>query len=93
MNRGYRFEPVTDKIIRYGWGGERHGSTGVEALVAAREGRGYWGLGSKRGLQEPVCFFCVWTAPVLNKRTPGGVIKAGAFDTLAPQPGSVGGLD
>jgi DNA polymerase-3 subunit alpha len=55
VNRGtYRFEPVTDKLIRYGLGAVKGtGQQAIEAIVAAREGRGT-GPAGERPVQEPV---------------------------------------
>jgi DNA polymerase-3 subunit alpha len=41
INRGaYRFEPVSDKVIRYGLGAIKGtGQQAIEAIVAARNGR------------------------------------------------------
>jgi DNA polymerase-3 subunit alpha len=38
---GYRFEPVSDTVIRYGLGAIKGtGQQAIEAIVAAREGQG-----------------------------------------------------
>ena len=56
VNRGrYRFEPVTDKVIRYGLGAVKGtGQQAIEAIVAARE----------EGGLSPACSIsaCAWTA-------------------------------
>jgi DNA polymerase-3 subunit alpha len=83
VNRGsYRFEPVTDKVIRYGLGAVKGtGQQAIEAIVArARAGRGP--QGSTRAVQEPVRFLRAGGQGALNKRTVEALIKAGAFDSL-----------
>ncbi len=74
VNRGgYRFEPVTDKLIRYGLGAIKGtGQQAIEAIVAARD-RPFTSLFD----------FCVRVdRSRLNKRTVEALIKAGAFDSL-----------
>ena len=76
INRGrYRFEPVTDKEIRYGLGAVKGtGQQAIEAIVAARE---------EGGPFTSLFDFCVRVdRSRLNKRTVDALIKAGAFDTL-----------
>jgi DNA polymerase-3 subunit alpha len=56
VNRGvYRFEPVTDKVIRYGLGAIKGtGQQAIEAIIAAREGRA-WGRTATQGpVHQPV---------------------------------------
>lgn len=76
VNRGtYRFEPVSDKVIRYGLGAVKGtGESAVEAIVAAREEGGPF-----TSLYD---FCCRVDRTRINKRTVEALIKAGAFDTL-----------
>ena len=76
VNRGnYRFEPVTDKVIRYGLGAVKGtGQLAIEAIVKARE---------EGGLFTSLYDFCVRVdRQRINKRTVEALIKAGAFDSL-----------
>ncbi|PSL81754.1 DNA polymerase III subunit alpha [Variovorax sp. WS11] len=76
VNRGnYRFEPVTDKVIRYGLGAVKGtGQLAVEAVVRARE---------EGGPFMSLFDFCVRVdRQRINKRTVEALIKAGAFDAL-----------
>jgi DNA polymerase III subunit alpha len=76
VNRGnYRFEPVTDKVIRYGLGAIKGtGQQAIEAIVRARE---------EGGPFKSLFDFCVRVDRTrLNKRTVEALIKAGAFDSL-----------
>ncbi|MDM0103951.1 DNA polymerase III subunit alpha [Variovorax sp. J22R24] len=76
VNRGnYRFEPVTDKVIRYGLGAVKGtGQLAVEAVVRAREADGPF---------KSLFDFCVRVdRQRINKRTVEALIKAGAFDSL-----------
>ncbi|SFN16164.1 DNA polymerase III subunit alpha [Variovorax sp. OV329] len=76
VNRGnYRFEPVTDKVIRYGLGAVKGtGQLAIEAIVKARE---------EGGLFKSLYDFCVRVdRQRINKRTVEALIKAGAFDSL-----------
>ncbi len=85
VNRGrYRFEPVTDKVIRYGLGAVKGtGQQAIEAIVAAREGRGDGPSGGTSGPFTSLYDFCVRVDRTrLNKRTVEALIKAGAFDAL-----------
>ncbi|MDA8453205.1 DNA polymerase III subunit alpha [Acidovorax sp. GBBC 3334] len=85
VNRGmYRFEPVTDKVIRYGLGAIKGtGQQAIEAIVAAREGRGVGPRGDAKGNFSSLFDFCVRVDRTrLNKRTLEALIKAGAFDYL-----------
>ncbi len=85
VNRGtYRFEPVTDKVIRYGLGAVKGtGQHAIDAIVAAREGRGQGPQGSTTGPFKSLFDFCVRVDKArLNKRTVEALIKAGAFDSL-----------
>ena len=76
VNRGnYRFEPVTDKAIRYGLGAVKGtGQLAVEAIVRARE---------EGGPFKSLYDFCVRIdRQRINKRTVEALIKAGAFDAI-----------
>ena len=82
INRGFhRFEPISSKEIRYGLGAIKGtGQQAIEAIVAAREGRG--------PTQEAGPFKSLFDfarrveRSRLNKRCVEALIKAGAFDTL-----------
>ncbi len=76
VNRGvYRFEPVSETVIRYGLGAVKGtGQQAVEAIVAARESGGPF---------TSLFDFCVRVErSKINKRTVEALIKAGAFDSL-----------
>jgi DNA polymerase-3 subunit alpha len=76
VNRGnYRFEPVTDRAIRYGLGAVKGtGQLAVEAIVKARE---------EGGPFTSLFDFCVRIdRQRINKRTVEALIKAGAFDSI-----------
>jgi len=76
VNRGtYRFEPISDKVVRYGLGAVKGtGQSAIEAIVAAREADGPF-----RSLFD---FCCRVDRSRINKRTVEALIKAGAFDAL-----------
>ena len=85
VNRGrHRFEPVTDKLIRYGLGAIKGtGQQAIDAIVAAREGRGNGASGSDAGPFKSLFDFCVRVdRSRINKRTVEALIKAGAFDAI-----------
>ena len=85
VNRGgYRFEPVTDKLIRYGLGAVKGtGQQAIEAIVAAREGRGEGPNGDEAGPFTSLFNFCLRVdRQRINKRTVEALVKAGAFDAL-----------
>jgi len=85
VNRGFhRFEPITNKSIRYGLGAIKGtGQQAIEAIVAAREGRGEGPRGDEKGPFKSLFDFCVRVdRSRLNKRTVEALIKAGAFDSL-----------
>jgi DNA polymerase-3 subunit alpha len=76
VNRGfYRFEPISDKVIRYGLGAVKGtGQQAIEAIVRARE---------EGGPFKSLFDFCARVdRSRLNKRTVEALIKAGAFDAL-----------
>src|SRR5690606_31468069 len=76
VNRGtYRFEPISDKVIRYGLGAIKGtGQSAIEAIVAAREEGGPF-----TSLYD---FCCRVDRSRINKRTVEALVKAGAFDAL-----------
>jgi len=85
VNRGVsRFEPVSDKVIRYGLSAIKgSGQQAIEAIVAAREGRGVGPLGDTRGPFKSLFDFCARVdRSRINKRTVEALIKAGAFDAI-----------
>src|SRR6476660_6562258 len=85
VNRGkYRFEPVTDKVIRYGLGAVKGtGQQAIEAIVAAREGRGDGPNGATSGPFKSLFDFCLRVDKSrMNKRSVDALIKAGAFDAI-----------
>ena len=76
VNRGFhRFEPISDKVIRYGLGAVKGtGQQAIDAIVKARE---------EGGPFSSLYDFCVRVDRTrLNKRTVEALIKAGAFDSL-----------
>ncbi|MBI2771465.1 MAG: DNA polymerase III subunit alpha [Burkholderiales bacterium] len=76
VNRGvHRFEPISDKVIRYGLGAVKGtGQQAIEAIVRARE---------EGGAFTSLYDFCVRVdRSRINKRTVDALIKAGAFDSL-----------
>ncbi len=87
VNRGaYRFEPVSDKVIRYGLGAVKGtGQAAIEAIIAAREGRGEGPQGDRSGPFSSLFDFCLRVErSKINKRTVDALIKAGAFDSIHP---------
>ena len=85
VNRGVsRFEPVSDKVIRYGLSAVKgSGQQAIEAIVAAREGRGVGPLGDVKGPFKSLFDFCARVdRSRINKRTVEALIKAGAFDAI-----------
>jgi DNA polymerase-3 subunit alpha len=76
VNRGtHRFEPVSDKVIRYGLGAIKGtGQQAIDAIVKARE---------EGGPFSSLFDFCVRVdRSRLNKRSVEALVKAGAFDSL-----------
>ena len=71
----YRFEPVSDTVIRYGLGAIKGtGEKAINAIITARtEGGAFTSLFDFCNRVERNC---------LNKRTVEALIKAGAFDSL-----------
>ena len=87
INHGvYRFEPVSDKSLRYGLGAIKGtGQGAIEAIVAARDGTGERegeGGGPYRSLFD---FAARVDRQRVNKRVVEALIKAGAFDALHPE--------
>ena len=72
---GYRFEPVADRVVRYGLGAIKGtGQSAIEAIIAARE---------EGGPFKSLFDFCTRVdRSRINKRTVEALIKAGAFDML-----------
>ncbi len=86
VNRGVsRFEPVSDSEIRYGLSALKGtGQQAIEALVAAREGRGVGPSGAVAGPFKSLFDFCLRVdRSRINKRSVEALIKAGAFDSIA----------
>ncbi|MCF8159806.1 MAG: DNA polymerase III subunit alpha [Polaromonas sp.] len=86
VNRGVsRFEPISDKLIRYGLSAIKgSGQQAIEAIVAAREGRGVGPNGDTVGPFRSLFDFCARVdRSRINKRTVEALIKAGAFDAIA----------
>jgi DNA polymerase-3 subunit alpha len=76
VNRGtHRFEPVSEKVIRYGLGAIKGtGQQAIDAIVKARE---------EGGPFTSLFDFCMRVdRSRLNKRTVEALVKAGAFDSL-----------
>jgi DNA polymerase III subunit alpha len=76
VNRGtWRFEPISDKVVRYGLGAIKGtGQSAIEAIVAARQEGGPF--------QSLYDFCCRVDRGRINKRTVEALVKAGAFDAL-----------
>ncbi|HEX3140810.1 MAG TPA: DNA polymerase III subunit alpha, partial [Rhizobacter sp.] len=72
---GYRFEPVSNKVVRYGLGAIKGtGQSAIEAIIAARK---------EGGPFKSLFDFCARVdRSRINKRTVEALIKAGAFDLL-----------
>jgi DNA polymerase-3 subunit alpha len=82
INRGtHRFEPISDNLIRYGLGAIKGtGQQAIDAIVAAREGRGP--TVEDRPFTSLFDFCRRVERTRLNKRCVEALIKAGAFDSL-----------
>ena len=80
VNRsGYRFEPVSDKVVRYGLGAIKGtGQQAIDAIVSARSGDG----AGEAGFTSLFDFCKRIDRSRINKRCVEALIKAGAFDTL-----------
>jgi DNA polymerase-3 subunit alpha len=79
VNRGVsRFEPVSDQVIRYGLSAVKgSGEQAIEAIVAAREGKGVGPLGDVKGPFASLFDFCARVdRSRINKRTVEALIKA-----------------
>jgi DNA polymerase III subunit alpha len=86
INRGaYRFEPVSDKVVRYGLGAVKGtGQGAIEEIIHARDGTGAHegeGGGPFRSLFD---FAARVDRQRVNKRVVEALIKGGAFDGLHP---------
>jgi DNA polymerase III subunit alpha len=85
LNRGFdRFEPISDKMIRYGLSAIKGtGKQAIDAIVAAREGRGAGPSAGDVGPFTSLFNFCLRVdRSRINKRTVEALIKAGAFDSI-----------
>ena len=85
VNRGKdRFEPISNTMIRYGLAAIKGtGKQAIDAIVAAREGRGVGPSGDVVGPFKSLFDFCVRVdRSRINKRTVEALIKAGAFDNI-----------
>jgi DNA polymerase-3 subunit alpha len=85
VNRGVsRFEPISDKMIRYGLSAIKGtGEQAIKAIEAAREGRGVGPNADVVGPFKSLFDFCARVDRArINKRTVEALIKAGAFDTI-----------
>ena len=92
VNRGtHRFEPTSNTSVRYGLGAIKGtGQQAIDAIVAAREGRGEGPAGGASGPFTSLFDFCVrLDKSKVNKRTVEALIKAGAFDSLNPHRASL----
>jgi len=80
----WRFEPVSDNIIRYGLGAVKGtGQQAIEAIVVARDGKGQGAYDKTRKPFTSLFDFCVRVDRTrVNKRTVEALIKAGAFDRI-----------
>ncbi len=81
-----RFEPVADKLVRYGLAAVKGtGAGAIDAIVAAREGAGER-AGEGGGPFRSLFDFCLRVdRQRVNKRVIEALIKAGAFDNLHTQ--------
>ena len=81
---GYRFAPVADDTVRYGLGAIKGtGQGAIEAIIAAREGKGSGPHGATCGPFKSIFDFCNRVdRGRINKRVLEALIKAGAFDKL-----------
>ncbi len=79
---GYRYEPIADKVVRYGLGAVKGtGQGAIEAILQARD---------EGGPFKSLFDFCARVdRSRINKRVVEALIKAGAFDTLTPQRASL----
>ena len=79
---GYRFEPVSTQVVRYGLGAIKGtGQGAIEAIVAAREAGGAF---------TSLFDFCARVdRSRINKRTVEALIKAGAFDVFGVERASL----
>jgi DNA polymerase-3 subunit alpha len=91
INSGtYRFEPISQTVVRYGLGAVKGtGQGAIEAIVAAREGQGAH-AGAGGGPFRSIFDFCARVdRKAVNKRAVEALVKAGAFDTLHPDRASL----
>ena len=83
VNRGgWRFEPVGDRLVRYGLGAIKGtGQGAIEAIVQAR---------AEGGAFKSLFDFCTRVDRTrINKRAVEALIKAGAFDAIEPHRASL----
>ena len=83
VNRGgYRFEPIGDRLVRYGLGAIKGtGQGAIEAIVQAREAGGPF---------KSLFDFCARVDRArINKRAVEALVKAGAFDAIEPNRASL----
>ncbi|MBL8312779.1 MAG: DNA polymerase III subunit alpha [Rubrivivax sp.] len=91
INAGtYRFEPISETVVRYGLGAVKGtGQGAIEAIVAAREGQGAH-AGAGGGPFRSIFDFCARVdRKAVNKRAVEALVKAGAFDSLHPDRASL----
>jgi DNA polymerase-3 subunit alpha len=91
INAGtYRFEPISETVVRYGLGAVKGtGQGAIEAIVAAREGQGAH-AGAGGGPFRSIFDFCARVdRKAVNKRAVEALVKAGAFDNLHPDRASL----
>ncbi len=86
-----RFEPLSDTVIRYGLSAVKgSGQQAIDAVVAAREGRGTGPLGDVAGPFKSLFDFCARVdRGRISKRTLESLCKSGAFDSLNPHRASL----
>ena len=92
VNRSFsRFVPISNKVIRYGLNAIKGtGQQTVEAIVAAREGRGNGPDAHVVGPFKSLFDFCVRVGRSnVNRRTLEALIKSGAFDEIDPNRASL----
>ncbi len=95
VNRGFhRFEPITDQSIRYGLGAIKGtGQQAIEAIVAAREGRGEGPNGSETwAVQKSVRLLPPGRPHAPQQAHGGGAHQGRRFRFAAPEPRRGDGL-
>ncbi|MBA2722211.1 MAG: DNA polymerase III subunit alpha [Methylibium sp.] len=83
---GWRFEPTSDRRVRYGLGAIKGtGQGAIEAIVEARRGKaGSPGDSAGHPFKSLFDFCARVDRSRVNKRVVDALIKAGAFDALGP---------